>query len=478
MLSARAKTLGVILIVACAGLIIAGGISFAFQYATTLAGIDARLMSKVESLPAAEPGEDTRSHLQREVSGFLPLENEAVVGVVDGEVGALPDAGVEFEAVNDPALIAAAVDAVREASGLALGTAPTAQGDVRFIAAPAGVGVDPSEGVYLRIVGLDAELVPLHGAVLTYALTGVLVLGALGAASWFVTGRLLSPLRRLRDAADSVTIDDLRTRVPENGDSEFGELSRTMNLMLERLESAVDSQRQLLDDIRHELKTPITIVRGHLEMMDVDDPMDVVTTRDIGITELDRLTRLVEDIDLLSSAQDDQFSMRPLDVGLLTERVGELVSALPDHAFSIARIARGVIMGDADRLTQAWLQLADNAAKYTPVGTPIEIGSDLDGDEARLWVRDHGAGIPAASRRRIFRRFDRAEAHRTVGGSGLGLAIVEAIAVAHKGNCEVTDTEGGGATFTIHLPVGDRPDTLIPSPVRAGDVVLQREATT
>jgi len=478
MVSARVRTLGVILVVACAGLIIAGVISFAFQYASTLAGVDARLYSKVDSLPAARPGEDAGDLLAREVAGFLPSENEAVAGVVDGAIAALPDAGTEFDTIADPAVLAAATTAVARAGERVLGTVDTSRGAVRFIADPPAIAGTASDAFYLRVIGLDAELAPLHGAVLTYAVTGVLVLGALGGAGWFVTGRLLSPLRRLRDAADSVTIDDLRTRVPENGDSEFGELSRTMNLMLERLESAVDSQRQLLDDIRHELKTPITIVRGHLEMMDVTDPVDVATTRDIGITELDRLTRLVEDIDLLSSAQDDQFSMRPLDVGMLTERVGELVSALPDHTFSIAQLARGVIVGDADRLTQAWLQLADNAAKYTPAGTPIEIGSELDDQEARLWVRDHGAGIPPAARRRIFRRFDRAEAHRTVGGSGLGLAIVEAIATAHAGRCDVIETPGGGATFIIHVPAGAHPDTLVPSPVRAGDVVLQREATT
>lgn len=478
MISARVRTLGTILIVACAGLIIAGGVTFAVQYARTLVGIDVRLHSKINSLPEPSSDEDTRAYASRLVAGFLPLENEAVAGIIDGTVQALPEAGTQFDAMSDPAVVDAAVAAVAETGKTALGTVNTAEGGVRFIAAPIGTGDDPTEGLYIRIVSIDAELAPLNGSVLTYGITGIIVLAGLGAVSWFMTGRLLSPLRRLRDAAESVTFDDLRARVPENSDGEFGELSRTMNLMLERLEMSVESQQQLLDDIRHELKTPITIVRGHLEMMDVEDPSDVASTRDIGITELDRLTRLVEDIDLLSSAQDDQFSMRPIDVGLLTERVSELITAIPGHPFSIAQLARGVLIGDADRLTQAWLQLADNAAKYTPAGTPIEIGSELDATEVRLWVRDHGAGIPASARRRIFRRFDRAEAHRTVGGSGLGLAIVEAIAHAHSGTCEVTDTEGGGATFTIHIPVGDHPDTLIPTPVRAGDVVLQREATT
>ncbi|MFT4212019.1 MAG: HAMP domain-containing sensor histidine kinase [Microbacterium sp.] len=331
---------------------------------------------------------------------------------------------------------------------------------------------------FVRMVtGEDDGSIPLSSSMLRYGIVSVLVVVGVGVVGWFVTGQLLSPLRRLREAADSVTFDDLGARVPETGVDEFADLSRTMNSMLERLEVSVGGQRQLLDDIRHELKTPITIVRGHLEVMDVNDPADVAAVREIGIAELDRMTRLVEDIELLSAAQEEQFAMRPIDVGLLTERVGELVAVIPGHPFSVAHLGRGVLVGDADRLTQAWLQLADNAAKYTPAGSPIEIGSDVEASEVRLWVRDHGPGIPPAARHRIFQRFDRAETHRTVGGSGLGLAIVDAIAKAHAGTCTVMDTPGGGATFTIRMPVGPHPDSPVPTPVRAGDVVQQREAT-
>jgi two-component system OmpR family sensor kinase len=142
--------------------------------------------------------------------------------------------------------------------------------------------------------------------------------------------------------------------------------------------------------------------------------------------------------------------------------------------WSVASHADGTVRGDHDRLLQAWLQLADNAAKYTPAGSPIEIGSSLDAAGTRLWVRDHGPGIPPAARHRIFRRFDRAQGKRSVGGSGLGLAIVDAITKGHGGSCAVSDTPGGGATFTIHLPPTTAP---LPAPVRAGDVVLQREAS-
>lgn len=472
------RTLGTILIVACAGIVITGAVTFGLQYARTLAAVDDRLHAKVAALPPAAGDTTSLGYLTRLVQGFLPLPNEAVVGLIDGVARANPVAGSEFRAIHDSALQRAAAAAVAASpDGTALGTVGTDAGPVRFIAHRVGVPGDETSAVYLRAVGLTTELAPVTTSAVTYAAVAGTLMAGFGAAGWLLSGRLVAPLRRLRDAADAVTFDDLGARVPETGDSEIADLSRTMNSMLQRLEISADSQRQLLDDIRHELKTPITIVRGHLEMMRVDEPLDVASTRELAIGELDRLARIVEDIDLLSSAQEDQFAMRPVDVGLLTDRIGSLVSALHGHAFTVAARAHGTVLADADRLTQAWLQLADNAAKYSPAGSPIQIGSESDADGVRLWVRDHGPGIPPAARARVFRRFDRAGIHRSVGGSGLGLAIVDAIAKAHDGSCSVADTPGGGATFTIRIPRAESAGGRMPSPVRAGDVLLQREAT-
>lgn len=240
-------------------------------------------------------------------------------------------------------------------------------------------------------------------------------------------------------------------------------------------EASFDTQRRLLDDVRHELKTPITIVRGHLELMDPNDPADAGATRELGIAELDRMTRLIGDIDLLAAVESDSFSMGDVELAELTRRVADLVGVIPGHTWSVEQSAQAVIRGDRDRLLQAWLQLADNAAKYTPTGSAIEIGSAVHPSGAQLWVRDHGPGIPPAMRHRVFRRFDRGAGKRSVGGSGLGLAIVDAIAKAHAGRCIVAETPGGGATLTLEIPIGTR--ASLPMPVRAGDVVLQREAS-
>ena len=239
-------------------------------------------------------------------------------------------------------------------------------------------------------------------------------------------------------------------------------------------EASFEAQRRLLDDVRHELKTPITIVRGHLEIMDPSDSADVAAIRELGMAELDRMTRLIGDIDVLASVESGQVQIDDVHLPGLAARLFELVSVIPGHSWSVEQTTDAVIRGDRDRLLQAWLQLADNAAKYTPEGSPIEVGCTAHSAAALLWVRDHGPGIAPAARHRVFRRFDRGTGRRSIGGSGLGLAIVDAIAKAHGGTCRIADTPGGGATVTLEIPIGT--PAALPAPVRAGEVLTQREA--
>ena len=486
---------------ACIGLAIVGSVTFLVQRERVIAEVDRRLEAQVDGLrvfadPEAdetpdgatdpEDGPATASeivdirdfktldgYLKDAVATFVPARNEGAVAVIDGVPRYRPGTLSGFDISDDADLIARAVEETADGEPKS-GTAATEEGSLRYIAVPVTMEGDDRKGLYIRAVNMGAELEPVTVGMATYMIAAVAVLVAIGVVGWFVTGRLLSPIRHMRETADAITISDLSPRLSPSGNDDISDLSRTVNSMLDRIEGSVDVQRQLLDDVRHELKTPITIVRGHLELMNPGDAGDAASAREIGIAELDRLARLVEDIDLLAAAEGDSYLMDDVDLGALTARVGELVAVLPGHTWKVVATATGLTHGDQDRLLQAWLQLADNAAKYTPEGSTIEIGSALNADGAHLWVRDHGPGIPPAARHRIFRRFDRASGKRTVGGSGLGLAIVDAIMKGHSGTCVVTDTPGGGATFTIHLP----PTAAeLPAPVRAGDV-LQRETSS
>jgi signal transduction histidine kinase len=277
----------------------------------------------------------------------------------------------------------------------------------------------------------------------------------LGLIGWFVAGRLLRPIRQLRETAARITATGVSERIPVTGTDDVSELTSTVNGMLDRLEGALKGQRQLLDDVGHELKTPITIVRGHLELMEPADAADVGVTKALAIDELDRMSGLVRDISELAQLQRPlHVTVEPTDIDALVERVRVKASALSTAHRWLADHRAGVIAEvDPDRITQALLQLAANAVTHGDC-TEITFGSSASGRGIRLWVHDDGRGIDEKLLPLLFERFRRGAAGRGETGSGLGLAIVAAIAEAHGGRASATSTPGAGATFTIDLPGG------------------------
>jgi len=270
---------------------------------------------------------------------------------------------------------------------------------------------------------------------------------------WVVAGRLLAPLRLLGATARRISDSDLSDRIPTSGHDDLSELTRTVNAMLDRLETAFDSQRLLLDDAGHELRTPLTILRGHLELLDPDDPADTAATRGLALDEVDRMHRLVDDLVTLAKAERPDFvRLAPVDVGRLTDDVLDKARTLGDRRWSIDERTPASALLDAQRITQALLQLAANAVKFSADGTTIAFGSALRDGRIRLWVRDEGHGVSPEDSARIFERFARGQAGRGVEGSGLGLPIVTAIAEAHGGTIHLDSGPGRGSTFTLDLP--------------------------
>jgi two-component system OmpR family sensor kinase len=308
---------------------------------------------------------------------------------------------------------------------------------------------------FVVVHDVTASHAGLRELMVTYALLAALsVLLVTALASW-VAGRLLSPVRRLRDTARGITDGDLSGRLEVTGHDDLSDLQRTFNDMLDRLQAAFVTQRALLDDAGHELRTPLTVLRGHLEVLDVDDPHDVAATRALLLDEVDRMSRLVGDLLMLAKAQRPDFvDPRPTDIDRLTRGLLDRARALADRRWCLDATASGSADLDGQRVIQAVLQLADNAVRHTPTGGEIGIGSRRVGDLVELWVRDTGPGVDPAVRDEVFERFTRAT--RDDDGFGLGLSIVRAIAEAHGGEVVLDDT-ATGATFRLRLPTGDRP---------------------
>ena len=288
----------------------------------------------------------------------------------------------------------------------------------------------------------------------TYAAVSVLLLIAVSGTAAWQAGRLLAPLRELRRTAQEITETDLSRRLVAAGNDDITALTRTFNEMLSRLEDAFTSQRDFLDDASHELRTPLTVLRGHLELMDAQDPIDVAGTRALLLDELDRMSRLVEELIWLTKTERPGFfAMRPVPLEPFMLSVLDKCRALGPREWTFDGCPDVQVRMDDHRVTQLLLQLAHNAVKHTGEGDQIGIGAAV-GPEGlvELRVRDTGHGVAPEDRDRIFRRFARGETSPDDEGFGLGLAIVSAIARAHGGTVEVRDTPGGGATFTMVMP--------------------------
>ncbi|GAA4729649.1 HAMP domain-containing sensor histidine kinase [Nocardioides endophyticus] len=308
-------------------------------------------------------------------------------------------------------------------------------------------------GSLVVVTFLDRARAGLHETIRTYAIVAGLVLLVVTGVAFWVSGRLLAPLRTLRETADDISETDLSQRLPVTGNDDITALTRTFNGMLARLESAFVGQREFLDDAGHELKTPLTVLRGHLELLDTDNPEDLAETRLLLLDEIDRMSRLVGDLILLAkSDRPDFLQTQPVDLDGLTRDLVAKARGLGDRDWVLDGVAEIKVVADQQRLTQAVLQLADNAVKHTRGGDTVAIGSSATATEARLWVRDTGPGVPLEDRELIFERFGRSAVPPGDEGFGLGLSIVDAVVRAHGGSVSVEDADPPGACFVVTLP--------------------------
>ncbi|MEM8805626.1 MAG: HAMP domain-containing sensor histidine kinase [Cyanobacteria bacterium P01_G01_bin.38] len=281
-------------------------------------------------------------------------------------------------------------------------------------------------------------------------ITAVVVLSLL--LSWLLAGRLMAPIRALSKTARSISESDLTQRIlVAQRDSELVDLANTFNAMMDRIQTAFDSQRDFVNNAGHELRTPITIIRGHLELFD-EDPQARQETLELVIDELDRMGRLVNDMILLAKSERKDFlKLETFDIGALTEELFSKAQTLAPRDWQLSVEGHCKMIGDRQQLTGALLNLLRNAAQYTQEKDTIELGCRCKDNQVQFWVSDTGEGISPADQQRIFSRFARGQQRRSE-GSGLGLAIVNAIAEAHGGNVDLVSQVGKGSTFRLNLP--------------------------
>jgi heavy metal sensor kinase len=313
--------------------------------------------------------------------------------------------------------------------------------------------------VGLSMGDVEETLRTLLGVLLALA-PAMLVLASGGGL--FLANRVLAPIDRITRTAQRIGAEHLGGRINHHGpDDEVGRLAQTFDAMLARLEAAFERQRRFTADASHELRTPLTAILGQIDVA-LERPREAPAYRATlaGVREqAQRLARLTSDMLFLARAdtQPAPLAAEPIDLSALLPAVAaqvEPLAAARDQALVLGPMPSQIVQGDEDQLIRLFLNLLDNAIRYTPRGGRISIGCVCDGEETAIQVSDTGSGIAREHLPRLFDRFYRADRGRSraQGGSGLGLAIAQSIAQAHGGRIDVESTVGQGSTFTILLP--------------------------
>jgi signal transduction histidine kinase len=375
--------------------------------------------------------------LDRWLQSNLPDSSEGFFTVVDGRAYHRSQGSPPARLDTDPAFVTRVAAATEPEYGWIGSTA----GKVRYGVIPVRTGSQPVRAQLVVLEFRDVIAKPLEDAAKALAVIGAIALALAAGATWLVTGRVLAPIRQLRSTAEQIGESDLRRRIEVVGNDDVAQLARTFNTMLDRLEVAFLAQREFVDNAGHELRTPITVIRGHLELMG-DDPRDREENR------------MVDDLLVLAKSERPDFlKLEEVNLTELTVEVVAKARGMADRAWRVDETADAVVVADGQRLTQALMQLVANAVRHTSNGDRIAVGSRVVEGRAMLWVSDSGSGVAAGDAERIFERFARGNDAGRTEGAGLGLAIVRSIARAHGGEVRLTSQDGPGARFELELPM-------------------------
>ncbi len=310
-------------------------------------------------------------------------------------------------------------------------------------------------GISLRTVQQTLQTVLL---ILAATIPLALLISAVGAI--FLAGRALSPIAAITAQAKRISHENLSERLAFKSRDEVGQLALTFDTMLDRLQAAFEHERQFIGNVSHELRTPLSMLKAQISLA-LNRPRDSATLVQMVSAmdgDVDRMARLVESMLTLIRTEATPISFIAVDLSdLLNGLVSQLQPLAAERQITLALETPPSVRtpGDPDQLVQLFLNLLDNALKYSTAGGQVRVCLTVDRHECQITVKDTGVGIAPQELSQLFDRFYRADPSRTrqTGGVGLGLSIARAIVQQHSGRIQVQSQPGRGSLFTIFLPL-------------------------
>ena len=302
---------------------------------------------------------------------------------------------------------------------------------------------------------------------LIFVLT-VLVLGLCALSGLFFLKEMVTKLRDVGNTTRKIAGGDFKARIDVESNDEIGELCETINYMASELQNAETMKNDFISSVSHELRTPLTAIRGWGETakMSLGTDEDLVSRGlDVVLSEADRLSGLVEDLLDFSRMQSGRMivnNVQPIDVSHLLCMVADMYTELAvKQGIELSYtppVQSSIVMADADRLKQVFINVIDNAVKYTEKGGLVLVAQTREEACVRIVVKDTGVGIPAEDLDHVKEKFFKS--NKTIRGSGIGLAVADEIIKQHQGLLFVESTEGVGTTVTIVLPLYEEPEEV------------------
>ena len=465
----RIRLVAAVVLLAAVGLGLTGVVTTAALHSYLLNRVDSQLLAAVH-VPGEQPCSDFPDHrgggpAPRRLPSQYAVAQYAAGGSLTCSIPAsttdeVPDLGV---------VTAARIDQL----SVHPFTVGSVTGDMQWRAA---LDVAPDGDVIVVASPLSDVTHTVSRLIVLEFVIGLIVLALIAAVGYVVIRRSLRPLVDVEHTAVAIAGGDLSRRVPDiDPRTEVGRLTRALNAMLGQIEHAFARQREseqnaraseermrrFVADASHELRTPLTSIRGFAELYRqgaVREPKEVTRLLRRVEDEATRMGLLVDDLLLLARLdQERPLTFAPVDLlTVVADVVHDARAVAPDRTIDLVVDDQPpIVLGDEPRLHQVVANVVMNAVRHTPPDTQVQVRLANDGSRAVVAVVDHGPGLSAQARERVFERFYRVDSsrNRDAGGSGLGLSIVSALVAAHGGNVSAEETPGGGATFVVSLPL-------------------------